>query len=186
VTVGQHAVSGLRRLAGVWWSLVALVAVWLGWVWLGDVPRVVAPRPTEVVLELARPGWLLSALLSTLWLTLLGAVLGLTAGTLLGVVCWWFSLARPLIMTPAVLAQVVPVVVFIPILGRLVGFGTPSVVAIAVLSGFFPSLVFVDSGLSSVPRAREELVQLLGASRFRYLFHVALPTSVPGSPSRSS
>jgi ABC-type nitrate/sulfonate/bicarbonate transport system permease component len=122
---------------------------------------------------------LLDALLSTLWLTLLGAILGLAAGTLLAVACWWFCPARPMIITPAVLAQVVPIVVFIPILGRLVGFGTPSVLAIAVISGFFPSLVFVDSGLSSVSRARKELAQLLGASRFRYLLHVALPTSIP-------
>jgi ABC-type nitrate/sulfonate/bicarbonate transport system permease component len=179
VTVGRQLVPGLRRLTGRSWSLVALVAVWLSWVWLGDVPRVVAPRPTEVALELVRPAWLLDALLSTLWLTLLGAALGLTVGTFLAVACWWFSTARPLIMTPAVLAQVVPIVIFIPILGRLVGLGTPSVLAIAVLSGFFPSLVFVDSGLSSVPRAREEMVQLLGASRFRYLLHVALPTSIP-------
>jgi ABC-type nitrate/sulfonate/bicarbonate transport system permease component len=122
---------------------------------------------------------LLDALLSTLWLTLLGATLGLAAGTLLAVVCWWFSPARPMIILPAVLAQVVPIVVFIPILGRIVGFGTPSVLAIAVITGFFPSLVFVDSGLSSVPRARQELGQLLGASRFTYLLHVALPTCIP-------
>jgi ABC-type nitrate/sulfonate/bicarbonate transport system permease component len=172
-------IRGLLGLAGRWWSPVLLIAVWLWWIWVGEVPRVVAPPPTEVALELAHPAWVLDALLSTLWLTLLGGVLGLMGGTLLAVACWWFSPARPVIMTPAVLSQLIPVVVFIPILGRLVGFGTPSVIAIAVLSGFFPSLVFVDSGLSSVPRARKDLVRLLGASRFRYLRHVALPSSVP-------
>lgn len=179
MTVGRQLVHGLRRLAGRWWSPLVLLALWLWWVWLGDVPRVVAPRPTEVALALAHPGWLLDALLSTLWLTFLGAILGLMAGSSLAVACWWFSLFRPLVMTPAVLAQVIPIVVFIPILGRLVGFGTPSVLAMAVLSGFFPSLVFLEGGLSSVPQARKELSQLLGASRFRYLLHVGLPTSVP-------
>jgi ABC-type nitrate/sulfonate/bicarbonate transport system permease component len=179
MTFSRQATCGPLRLAGRWWSPAALLAIWLWWIWAGEVPRVVAPRPTEVALELAHPTWLLDALLSTLWLTLLGGLLGLMAGTFLAIACWWFSLARPVIMTPAVLTQLIPIVVFIPILGRLVGFGTPSVLAIAVLSGFFPSLVFVDSGLSSVPRAREDLVRLLGASRFRYLCHVALPTSVP-------
>lgn len=175
----RQAARGVLRFAGRWWSQAALIAVWLGWIWTGDVPRVVAPPPNEVALELAHPGWLVDALLATLWLTLLGGIMGLVGGTFLAVACWWFSLARPLIMTPAVLTQLIPVVVFIPILGSLVGFGTPSVLAIAVLSGFFPSLVFVDSGLSSVPRAREDLARLLGASRLRYLRHVALPTSVP-------
>jgi ABC-type nitrate/sulfonate/bicarbonate transport system permease component len=174
-----RVIRGLLGLAWRWWGPAALIAVWLWWIWVGRVPRVVAPRPTDVALEFLHPAWLLDALLSTLWLTLVGAVLGLLGGTLLAVACWWFSSARPMIMTPAILTQLIPVVVFIPILGRLVGFGTPSVLAIAVLSGFFPSLVFVDSGLSSVPRARADLVSLLGASRFRYLRHVALPSSVP-------
>jgi hypothetical protein len=149
-----RVIRGLLGLAWRWWGPAALIAVWLWWIWVGRVPRVVAPRPTDVALEFLHPAWLLDALLSTLWLTLVGAVLGLLGGTLLAVACWWFSSARPMIMTPAILTQLIPVVVFIPILGRLVGFGTPSVLAIAVLSGFFPSLVFVDSGLSSVPRAR--------------------------------
>ena len=179
VNVGRRLAVGIRRATGRWWGPVALVAAWLWWIWLDDVPRIVAPRPLDVALELARPGWLLEALLSTLWLTLLGALLGLAAGTVLAIACWWFSPVRPMIINPAVLAQVVPIVVFIPILGRVVGFGTPSVVAIAAVMGFFPSLVFIDKGLSSVSPARRELVQVLGASRVRYLLHVALPTSIP-------
>jgi sulfonate transport system permease protein len=84
-----------------------------------------------------------------------------------------------MILPPAILIQIVPVVVFIPILGRLFGFGTLSVLAIATIAGFFPSLVFADHGLSSVSLARRELSQVFGASRLRYLLHVALPTSTP-------
>ena len=179
MTVRRQLVEGAGRLARRWWGPVALVAAWQCWIWLRNVPRVVAPPPLEVAGELADPGWLLGPLLSTLWLTVLGVILGLGAGVSFAVACWWFSSTRLLIIPPALLAQTIPLVVLIPILGRLLGFGTPSVIAIAGIIGFFPSLVFVDSGLSSVPQARHELVQVLGASRFRYLLHVALPTSIP-------
>jgi ABC-type nitrate/sulfonate/bicarbonate transport system permease component len=176
---GARLTQGMRQTMGRWWGPVVLVGLWLWWIWVGDVPRVVAPRPLEVLRQLAHPQWLLDALLSTVWLTVVGALLGLLAGTGLAIASWWFAPARPVILAPAVLAQVIPVVVFIPILGRLFGFGSPSVLAMAAITGFFPSLVFVDSGLSSVPQPRKELVQLLGASRVRYLLHVALPTSLP-------
>jgi ABC-type nitrate/sulfonate/bicarbonate transport system permease component len=169
----------MRQFVERWWGPVVLVGLWLWWIWLGEVPRVVAPRPVEVMGELAHPQWLLDALLTTVWMTVGGALLGLVAGTGLAIAGWWFAPARPAILAPAVLAQVIPLVVFIPILGRVFGFGSPSVLAIAAITGFFPSLVFVDSGLASVPQARKELVQLLGASRWRYLRHVALPTSLP-------
>jgi ABC-type nitrate/sulfonate/bicarbonate transport system permease component len=175
----RRLAQGLQGAVTRWWGPALLLALWLWWIWARNVPRVVAPRPLDVARELARPGWIVDALLSTLWLTLLGAMLGLAAGSILAIACWWFSPARPMIISPAVLAQVIPIVVFIPVLGRVFGFGTPSVLAIAAITGFFPSLVFVDSGLSSVPTARKELAQLLGASRFRFLLHVALPTSIP-------
>jgi NitT/TauT family transport system permease protein len=179
LTPSRALARGIRYAAVRWWGPVALIVAWLWWTWGNDVPRVIAPRPLDVALELARPQWLLEALLSTLWLTLLGSIVGLIAGTTLALAAWWFTPARSMILPPAMLIQIVPIVVFIPILGRLVGFGTPSVLAIAVITGFFPSLVFVDAGLSSVPLARRELSQVFGASRFRYLVHVALPTSVP-------
>lgn len=176
---GARLTRGMRQIVERSWGPVILVALWLWWIWLSDVPRVVAPRPVEVVHQLAHPQWLIDALLSTVWMTVVGALLGLLAGTGLAIVGWWFAPARPVILAPAVLAQIIPLVVFIPVLGRVLGFGSPSVLAIAAIAGFFPSLVFVDSGLASVPQARKELVQLLGASRWRTLLHVALPTSLP-------
>jgi ABC-type nitrate/sulfonate/bicarbonate transport system permease component len=176
---GAQLTHRTRQVAERWWGPMLLVCLWLWWVWLGDVPRVVAPRPVEVMGQLARPQWLFDALVSTVWMTVAGALLGLMAGTGLAIAGWWFAPARPAILAPAVLAQVIPIVVFIPILGRVFGFGSPSVLAIAAITGFFPSLVFVDSGLASVPQARKELVQVLGASRWGCLLHVALPTSLP-------
>ncbi|GEM_PF-6083672 len=179
LTSYRPIVRRARRVVALGWFPVALMVAWQCWIWFADVPRIIAPAPFDVVRELSHPGWLLGPLLSTWWMTMVGVVLGLGVGASLAVACWWVTSARTMIIPPAVLAQTIPLVVFIPILGRLFGFGAPSVIAIGGIVGFFPSLVFVDSGLSSVPRARRELAQVFGASRLRYFLHVALPTSVP-------
>ena len=179
LTRSRSIVKGARRVAAFCWVPAALMAAWQSWIWLADVPRIVAPSPLDVAKEFVHPGWLLDPLLATCWVTMVGVVLGLVFGATLAVACWWFSPARMMILPPAVLSLIIPLVVFIPILGRLFGFGTPSVIAIGGIVGFFPSLVFVDSGMSSVPRSRREMAQVFGASRSRYLMQVALPTSIP-------
>jgi ABC-type nitrate/sulfonate/bicarbonate transport system permease component len=176
----ERSLSVAGRIIARWWAPLTLVAVWHWWIWFADVPAIIAPSPSDVARELADPEWLVGPLLSTVLLTVLGIGLGLGTGVVLAVVCWWVSPARTVVIPPAVLAQTVPLVVFIPVLGRLVGYGTPSVVSICVVIGFFPGLVFVDAGLSRTPQARHEMVQVFGASRFRYLVHVALPTAIPG------
>jgi ABC-type nitrate/sulfonate/bicarbonate transport system permease component len=72
LTPSRPLAHGVRYVAARWWGPVALIAAWLWWIWRNDVPRVIAPRPIDVALELARPQWLFDALLSTLWMTLLG------------------------------------------------------------------------------------------------------------------
>ena len=57
----------------------------------------------------------------------------------------------------------VPVVALIPVIARLLGYDTSTVLAIVVIITFFPSFVFASSGLRSPPPGSEDLFRVLGA-----------------------
>ncbi len=73
----------------------------------------------------------------------------------------------------------VPVVALIPVIARLLGYDTSTVLAIVVIITFFPSFVFASSGLRSPPAGSEDLFRVLGASKLSILTRLALPLAPP-------
>jgi NitT/TauT family transport system permease protein len=100
-------------------------------------------------------------------------------GTGLAVAAWFSSIAAGLLNPLTVLFSSVPVVALIPVIARLLGYDTSTVLAIVVIITFFPSFVFASSGLRSPPPGSEDLFRVLGASRLAVLARLALPSAMP-------
>jgi ABC-type nitrate/sulfonate/bicarbonate transport system permease component len=168
------------RAASLAWPAVLLVFAWQLWIVIANVPAIVAPPPLAVVAELAREPLLYAhAALSTLGVALLGLIAGTLLGVALAVAIWLTPFAAAAMTVPALLVQSTPLIATLPVLARLLGYGEQTVIAAAVLITFLPTFVLVGSGLRSVPAGSAGVFAALGANRRAQLVLLAAPAAVP-------
>ncbi len=162
------------------WPLVALLVAWWLWVRLADLPPAVAPDPVDVMAYIAsQPGGFALNAWHTVEVVLGGMLLGVAAGVLLASASWFSTTAQAMISGPVLLTQCLPVAVISPILARVFGYNTSTIVIIAALIAFFPVMVFTTSGLLAVPTGSADLFTVLGATRWQRFIRLAAPAALP-------
>jgi ABC-type nitrate/sulfonate/bicarbonate transport system permease component len=181
------ALSRVGRTVGV--SLLTLgviCGIWQGTITFFNLSPFVAKGPVEVYKFLftspeaaSNRSQLLSALAYTLRDAALGYVVGtvVATGVAIGVV-----LRRGVaqtVMPIAIALRSVPLVAMVPILTLVFGEGLVSVMLIAGIVTFFPTLVNVCQGLRSAPAASFDLFAAYGASDLTILRKVRLPYALP-------
>jgi NitT/TauT family transport system permease protein len=176
----EIAVHGLGVLIRRYWGVILLVLVWFGYVVLFDVHVLVIPSPVSVIEELAtNTGRYIEPTLSTLTV----AAIGIVGGTLMGAVLAalsWFARTLSGIFTPiAVVIRSVPIVAMIPVLARVFGYEQRTIMVITIAISFFPTFVFVSSGLRATPPGSADVFAALGAGRMTIFRRLALPSAVP-------
>lgn len=170
----------LLRLVEDYWGVFLLLVAWQLWVIANSFNPIVMPTPTAVLGDLvAHPDVYLRNVGITLAVAAFGLVAGMLVGTGLAVAAWFSPVAAGLLNPLTVLFSSVPVVALIPVIARLLGYDTSTVLAIVVIITFFPSFVFASSGLRSPPPGAEDLFRVLGASRLSVLWRLALPAAMP-------
>jgi ABC-type nitrate/sulfonate/bicarbonate transport system permease component len=170
----------LLRLVEDYWGVLLLLIAWEAWVIVNRFNPIVMPTPLAVLDDLAaHPRVYLQNVGITLMVAVFGLVVGMLVGTGLAVAAWFSPIAAGLLNPLTVLFSSVPVVALIPVIARLLGYDTSTVLAIVVIITFFPSFVFASSGLRSPPPGSEDLFRVLGASRLAMLARLALPSAMP-------
>jgi ABC-type nitrate/sulfonate/bicarbonate transport system permease component len=170
----------LVRIFEDYWGVLLVLVAWQLWVVIGRFNVIVMPTPLAVVDDLiTHPGVYLSNVGITLAVALFGLVAGMAVGTGLAIAAWFSPIAAGLLNPLTVLFSSVPVVALIPVIARLLGYDTSTVLAIVVIITFFPSFVFASSGLRAPPPGAEDLFRVLGASRLDLLRRLALPAAMP-------
>ena len=176
----EIAVQGLAMLANRYWGVILLVLVWHGYVVLFDVHVLVIPSPGSVLEELAtNTSRYIDPTISTLTVAAVGIVGGTLMGTTLASLSWF---ARTLsgIFTPiAVVIRSVPIVAMIPVLARVFGYEQRTIMVITIAISFFPTFVFISSGLRATPPGSADVFAALGAGRVTIFRRLALPSAVP-------
>jgi NitT/TauT family transport system permease protein len=168
------------RLVEDYWGVFLLLVAWQLWVIANSFNPIVMPTPTAVLGDLlSHPEIYLRNVGITLAVAAFGLVSGMLVGTGLAVAAWFSPIAAGLLNPLTVLFSSVPVVALIPVIARLLGYDTSTVLAIVVIITFFPSFVFASSGLRSPPPGTEDLFRVLGASRLAVLWRLALPAAMP-------
>jgi NitT/TauT family transport system permease protein len=168
------------RLVEDYWGVLLLLIAWEAWVIVNRFNPIVMPTPIAVLHDLAtHPQVYLQNVGITLLVAVFGLVVGMLVGTGLAVAAWFSPIAAGLLNPLTVLFSSVPVVALIPVIARLLGYDTSTVLAIVVIITFFPSFVFATSGLRSPPPGSEDLFRVLGASKLAVLGRLALPSAMP-------
>ncbi|MDB5896722.1 MAG: transporter-like protein permease [Ramlibacter sp.] len=162
------------------WGVLLIVAAWEAWVLTSGFNSIVIARPADVVNDVIQhPELYLPNAAHTLGVALLGLVLGMVVGTGAAIAAWSSALLGGLLAPLTLVFSSIPVVAVIPIIARLLGYDTSTVLAVVVIISFFPSFVFTASGLRALPPGSADLFRVLGASRMRTLWRLALPAALP-------
>jgi NitT/TauT family transport system permease protein len=81
----------------------------------------------------------------------------------------------------ALLLRSIPIVAFVPIIVRIAGYGTHTVLVVTTVLSFFPCYVFALSGFQEVAQVRKDFCRSVGCRivGWRFFRYVAMPTAVP-------
>jgi NitT/TauT family transport system permease protein len=161
-------------------GLIAILAIWQGYVALSGISRIVLPSPIDIIdVSVRRYDLLLRETWPTVAETVLGFALALVIGIPLAV-CVANSRLLNLALYPILVAtQSIPKVAVAPIILVWFGLGMQSKLAIAFLVAFFPVVVDTAAGLRATPAGLLELARSLRASPWQVFAKVQMPAALP-------
>jgi putative hydroxymethylpyrimidine transport system permease protein len=176
----KPAVSLVQNLL---WGLgitFALLAFWWAAVQWFSPPPFILPGPERVFFALYSQ---FNFLASHGAITLLEIVLGLIAGTALGLMTALLAVLFPLagraILPIISTSQALPVFAIAPLLVIWFGLGLGSKIVMATLIIYFPITSALIDGLERTERGLVELGRLYGATKMQLLFLIRLPAAMP-------
>ena len=176
----NRSLNFVLRFLQKYWGILLILALWEAVVIGRQLNAIVLPKPEDVVLAvLANPDLYLSNLASTAWVAIVGLTIGAVIGTSLAVISWSSRILSGILTPLGLMFASIPVVAIIPILARMLGYETKTVLAIVSILSFFPFFVYTSAGLRMLPPGGHDLVSVIGTSRLRYLWHLSLPAAVP-------
>ncbi len=162
--------------------LAVIIGAWAAYVHLGGVPIFLLPPPEAVggaLWDLVKTGQLWPNLLYTSQNILIGFVSGIVIGILLGYLLWASRWAREISAPYVVILQAAPKIAIAPLLVLWFGLGATSQLALILMLTFFPMMIAMSLGLSSISSDVKALGEILAMSRWRYFTTVQLPGAMP-------
>ena len=177
--------STLRHYLPAVIVFVGGIAVWELAVRIFQVRALILPAPSAIASALV-DNWGAGRwpLFQSAQTTLFEAIGGLVIGTLVGVavafaVARWAN-ARDAVLPFAVAANAIPIIAIAPIFNSWFGVTSPvSKMMIAALLVFFPVMINVTRGLTSVEPSAVELMRSYAASEWAILRKLRLPNALP-------
>lgn len=175
--------AAFRRVLIRWGSPLFILGIILAWQAITSVaaiPVYILPQPVVLITGLAGSA---QTLFRGLGVTVMEALAGFIVGNVFSIavafVVTWSSAVRAGVMPVALAIKSVPMVAITPLITLAVGFGSTTVVAVAAIVCFFPTLVNVSRGLRAAPRASVELFRILDANDLQVFFKLRLPYALP-------
>lgn len=157
------------------------IAIWQAVVWLGDLQKFILPGPMLVAETLWKSRVFI---LENAWITLTEVLLGLVLGALIGGISAIGLAASPmtraLVRPMLVFTQAIPVFALAPILNLWLGFGLTSKVVMALIIVYFPVTSAFFDALIRVNPDWLGLARVMGAGKWRIMWHIRIPAALPG------
>ncbi len=144
------------------------------------IPPFFLPAPS-VIAAAMRDYWsqLLFHSFHTLWMTVAGFGIAVVFGILLGIALGASRIVNAGTQPLLVGFNAIPKVAVVPILILWFGVGWAPPVITAFLISFFPIVVNVATGLSTIEPELEDVLRALGASKWDILVKIGIPRSMP-------
>ena len=166
--------------AGLASTLLGL-AIWQAVVVIGDLPKFILPTPALVAETLWKSRALIADnALVTISEVLVGLFLGAVLGGLSAIGLTASPMARALVRPMLVFSQAVPVFALAPILTLWLGYGLWSKVAMALIIIYFPVTSSFFDALMRTNKDWLGLARVMGATPFRVMWHIRIPSALPG------
>ena len=166
------------------WKPAALVAgilvVWELVVRVFDVAEFLVPAPSAVAIELVtRWDYFAKQMPATITEIWVGFAIAVVLGIALAIPVALTDFGQQAIMPVLVATQTIPKAALAPLFVIWFGFDLTPKIAIAALIAFFPIVVNMALGLSSVDDELVQYMATLGASKMAIFRKLRLPASVP-------
>jgi sulfonate transport system permease protein len=161
---------------------VAGILVWELLSRLGVFPPNALPAPTAIgktIVDLGRSGELWLHMGITLWRITVGFLLGAAAGTLLGGLTGYVSLARKLFDPLLQSLRNIPSMAWVPLFLLWMGIQETSKIALIALGAFFPVYLNLSSGMSHVDPKLIEVGRVYRLNGLQMIRRVILPAALP-------
>jgi NitT/TauT family transport system permease protein len=161
-------------------ALVVFVLLWELICRAFSIPAYLVPAPSAIWVDtwkLAGPVWMHT--LATTQTTLLGFFASLIVSLPLAVLLTSSPMVANTLYPLLVLTQSIPKVALAPILVVIFGSNELPRVVVTFLVAFFPLVLSIAAGITSVPPELIELGRACRASRWRELWRIRLPYAVP-------
>lgn len=163
-----------------WLVALALIVVWEAACRGLNIPEFVLPTPTRVLqATLEFKELLLFHGMQTLMTTLIGFFIAIVVGILLGVAIGSSSAIYDSLYPLLIGFNAVPKVAVVPLIVIWCGIGTVPAIITAFIISFFPIVVNVATGLASVEPEMNDVLRVLGATRYEVLTKIGIPRSLP-------
>lgn len=192
VAVAMQARTSVQRLAALdgiaalSTATAALFGAWGIYFWqllvrAFDVPRVLLPAPSDIIVSLLDNAATLGGdfVQTVMKSVLIGYTLGCGLGIGVGFAIDRSPFLQRGLLPLASLTSTIPLVGVAPIAVMWFGFDWPSKAAVIVLMTFFPALVSTLAGLQSAGKLERELMHSYAASANRTLLDLRLPAAMP-------
>jgi ABC-type nitrate/sulfonate/bicarbonate transport system permease component len=167
-------------------SILAVIVVWYGLVWLFHLDNFFAKTPRDVWTYLVTAPDAAAhraQIFGAMGVTLVDAGTGYFVGTLAAVGAAIAMATLPAVeqavMPTALVLRSIPIVAMAPLIALVFGRGLLGVTIVVGLVTFFPTLVLVIAGLRSAPLQACDVILACGGSRFAAMRKVQLPYALP-------
>lgn len=180
MTVTMTMTARTRRRLLPLAALGSLLALWAFAVAVFEVPEYIIPSPLHVARAfLGDFGTIMRNLVPTAVESLLGFVLGNLFSIAVATLFVHQKTIEEAFFPLAIIIRSIPIVALAPILVLLLGNDMTPKVVIAALICFFPTLVNMVRGLSSVNPQALELMKILSATKSEVFWKLRLYNSLP-------
>ncbi|MDQ0218768.1 ABC transporter permease [Peribacillus cavernae] len=168
------------KKAGAVFLLFGILVIWELAVNWTDTPAWLLPAPSDIFSE-AQASYpdFFGHVLSTIYLTLLGFLIGSSVGFLLAVILHILPKIRDTFYPILILSQNVPIIVLAPLLIIWLGFGIlPKIIVIGLVC-FFPVAIAALDGLKNTSSELKHYLNMMGATKYQLFWKLELPHALP-------
>jgi len=159
---------------------VAFFALWEAACRLFKVPAYFLPAPSVIAEAMGTYWWqLLFHSFHTLWMTLAGFGIAVAFGIVLGIALGASRIVNDGTYPLLIGFNAIPKVAVVPILILWFGVGWAPPVLTAFLISFFPIVVNMATGLSTIEPELEDVMKALGARKWDIMVKIGIPRSMP-------
>lgn len=174
------ALEALRRGGTSIGTIVGFLLAWQVATTVFTIPTWLLPSPSAMWIEFLRQAHLLGRhVCATAVGAIGGLVIGSVAGLVLAVLMAHSRVLRRILIPLLVIDQSIPKMALAPIFVIWFGTGTLTRIVIAAVISFFPMVVNVLRGMTTVDRRINDLMVTIAASRWDVLTKIQLPNALP-------